>query len=60
MCIKDKVYFIEKLQMVTFDEISRDKKLFYKIIEELDTSHTRGGIFEVTKDNLHIFAKSFI
>lgn len=32
-------------------------KMFKEIIEELDTSHIGGGIFEVTKDNLHIFEK---
>ena len=55
LSIEDELFFIDRLQTLSIDEIRENKEIFKRIISAIQESHQDNGIFEITDENIKIF-----
>ncbi len=55
MDIRQEIFLIRELEKLPLTDIGLYHDQFLKIVDQLDLSHTGGGLFEVTRENETVF-----
>ena len=55
LSIEDELFFIDRLQTLSIDEIRENKEIFKRIISAMQQSHQDNGIFEIIDTNINLF-----
>ncbi|CAA0184303.1 hypothetical protein [Tenacibaculum maritimum] len=54
MDVKDEIFFIRRIKKVSIDEIVNNEKVFFEILNIIDSSHEQ-TIFQVDESNIKVF-----